>query len=80
MTKEERAAKRILWEQRGDGNAFLIAEYCTFFCRFMYFYFTENTCTPLSVCEFLPYQHRCLYKKPYLNRYLRLVPYPIFSL
>jgi len=29
--------------QDGDGNAFLIAEYCTFDCRFVYFYFTENS-------------------------------------
>jgi hypothetical protein len=28
--------------QDGDGNAFLIIEYCTFGCRFVYFYYTEN--------------------------------------
>jgi len=33
--------------QDGDGNAFLIAEYCTFDCRFVYFYFTENTHFPV---------------------------------
>jgi len=28
--------------QDGDGNAFLITEFCTFGCRFVYFYYTEN--------------------------------------
>jgi hypothetical protein len=32
--------------QAGDGNAFLSAELCIFNCRFMYFYFTENTLYP----------------------------------
>ncbi len=32
--------------QAGDGNAFLIAGLCIFNCRFMYFYYAENTVKP----------------------------------
>jgi heme/copper-type cytochrome/quinol oxidase subunit 3 len=47
--------------QAGDGNAFLIAGLCIFNCRFMYFYYAENTATIIkqiveTIITYLPLQ------------------------